>query len=38
VFGTDRRSDHPLGRAFDTWRIADQVVVRPSTPRALISA
>ena len=38
VFGTDRRSDHPLGRAFDTWRIADHAVVRPSTPSALVTA
>jgi hypothetical protein len=38
VFGTDRRSDHPVGRAFDTWRIADHAVVRPSTPRALVTA
>ena len=38
VFGTDRRSDHPRGRAFDTWRIGEHPVVRPSTPRALITA
>ena len=38
VFGTDRRSDHPRGRAFDTWRIADHAVVRPSTPPALVSS
>lgn len=38
VFGTNRLSDHPQGRAYDTWRIADQAVVRPSTPRGLISA
>jgi hypothetical protein len=37
VFGTDRRSDHPRGRAFDTWRIAGHPVVRPATPRALIT-
>jgi len=37
VFGTDRLSDHPFGRAFDTWRIADHAVVRPSTPRTLIA-
>ena len=36
VFGTDRRSDHPLGRAFDTWRIAGHAVVRPSTPPSLV--
>lgn len=38
VFGTDRRSDHPLGHAFDTWRIDGRPVVRPSTPTALVSA
>jgi hypothetical protein len=38
VFGTDRRSDHPPGRAFDTWRIADHAIVRPTTPPALITA
>jgi hypothetical protein len=38
VFGTARPSDHPRGRAFDTWRIADQAVVRPTTPRGLITA
>ena len=38
VFGTDRPSDHPLGRAFDTWRIADHPVVRPTTPRVLVRA
>lgn len=38
VFGTDRLSDHPPGRAFDTWRIADHPIVRPSTPRALVSS
>ena len=38
VFGTARRSDHPVGRAFDTWRIADHAVVRPSTPRSLVTA
>lgn len=38
VFGTDRLSDHPRGRAFDTWRIAGHVVVRPTTPRTLIRA
>ncbi len=36
VFGTDRPSDHPLGRAFDTWRIAGLAVVRPSTPPSLV--
>ncbi|WP_344044622.1 hypothetical protein [Nocardioides panacihumi] len=38
VFGTVRPSDHPLGRAFDTWRIADHAIVRPSTPPGLITA
>ena len=38
VFGTDRRSDHPPGRAFDTWRIGAHAVVRPTTPRALVAA
>ncbi|GAB7004874.1 hypothetical protein JCM18899A_23470 [Nocardioides sp. AN3] len=38
VFGTDRPSDHPQGRAFDTWRIGDHPVVRPATSRALVSA
>ena len=38
VFGTDRPSDHPPGRAFDTWRVGDHAVVRPTTPRALVAA
>ena len=38
AFGTSRPSDHPLGRAFDTWRIDDQSVVSSSTPRSLITA
>jgi hypothetical protein len=38
VFGTNRPSDHPVGRAFDTWRIADHTVVRPTTPSALVTA
>lgn len=37
VFGTTRLSDHPQGRAFDTYRIDGRLVVDPSTPRALIS-
>jgi hypothetical protein len=37
VFGTDRLSDHPQGRAFDTWRIDGREVVRPDTPRSLIT-
>ncbi len=36
VFGTNRRSDHPRGRAFDTWRIDGRPVVHPSTPSALV--
>lgn len=38
VFGTDRPSDHPQGRAFDTWQIDGRPVVRPSTPRSLVTA
>ncbi|MFD0401485.1 hypothetical protein ACFVHI_25790 [Kitasatospora sp. NPDC127121] len=38
VFGTTRPSDHPLGRAFDVWRIDGQAVVDPSTPRQLIES
>ena len=38
VFGTSRPSDHPVGRAFDTWRIDDQPVVAASTPRTLVTA
>ncbi|MFI9271474.1 hypothetical protein ACIGXM_12270 [Kitasatospora sp. NPDC052896] len=36
VFGTDRPSDHPLGRAFDVWRIDGRAVVDPATPAALV--
>ena len=36
VFGTSRRSDHPRGRAFDTWRIDGHRVVDPRTSRALV--
>jgi hypothetical protein len=36
VFGTSRHSDHPPGRAFDTWRINGHPVVDPRTPRALV--
>ncbi|MEU7501261.1 hypothetical protein AB0B52_30095 [Streptomyces griseofuscus] len=36
VFGTDRPSDHPRGRAFDVWRIDGHAVVDPSTSRSLI--
>ncbi|MDX6283006.1 MAG: hypothetical protein QOH03_4077 [Kribbellaceae bacterium] len=37
VFGTTRPSDHPRGRAFDTWQINGQAVVNPATPRSLIT-
>ncbi|MFZ4240897.1 hypothetical protein ACOZGD_37760 [Streptomyces murinus] len=36
VFGTDRPSDHPRGRAFDVWRIDGHAVVDPATSRSLI--
>lgn len=36
VFGTDRPSDHPVGKAFDTWRIDGRAVVDPGTPTALV--
>ncbi|NIK58686.1 hypothetical protein BJY22_004403 [Kribbella shirazensis] len=38
VFGTDRPSDHPRGRAFDTWQIDGHPVVSPATPRALVTS
>ncbi|WP_300679238.1 hypothetical protein [Nocardioides sp.] len=38
VFGTTRPSDHPRGRAFDTWAIDAHPVVAPSTPRSLVVA
>ncbi|NDZ83084.1 hypothetical protein G3I19_32080 [Streptomyces sp. SID10853] len=38
VFGTNRPSDHPLGRAFDVWRINGHPVVATSTPRSLIES
>ncbi|MFJ2270018.1 hypothetical protein ACIQWV_20920 [Streptomyces sp. NPDC098085] len=38
VFGTDRPSDHPPGRAFDVWRIDGHRVVDPATPRRLTEA
>lgn len=37
VFGTQRLSDHPLGRAFDTWQINGRAVVDPDTPASLVS-
>ena len=36
VFGTDRPSDHPQGRAFDTWAIGGRPVVDAHTPRTLV--
>jgi hypothetical protein len=36
VFGTDRLSDHPQGRAFDTWAINGKAVVDARTPRSLV--
>lgn len=38
VFGTGRPSDHPVGRAFDVWRIDGHPVVDPATPRSLVAA
>ena len=37
VFGTDRLSDHPQGRAFDTWRIDRHAVVDARTSRQLVT-
>lgn len=37
VFGTSRLSDHPRGRAFDTWRINGAPVVSTSTPKTLVT-
>jgi hypothetical protein len=37
VFGTDRLSDHPRGRAFDTWQINGRAVVDPRTSRRLVA-
>ncbi|MEZ0093234.1 hypothetical protein [Streptacidiphilus sp. EB129] len=36
VFGTTRPSDHPLGRAFDVWRIDGHAVVDPATSHSLV--
>ncbi|MFB7620083.1 hypothetical protein [Kitasatospora sp. NPDC056181] len=36
VFGTTRPSDHPQGRAFDTWQIDGRPVVDPATPPELV--
>ncbi|MFB7006714.1 MULTISPECIES: hypothetical protein [unclassified Streptomyces] len=38
VFGTDRPSDHPPGRAFDVGRIDGHMVVDPATSRRLIES
>ncbi|TCC63475.1 hypothetical protein E0H73_10800 [Kribbella pittospori] len=38
VFGTNRPSDHPRGRAFDTWQINGRAVVAPGTSRSLITS
>lgn len=37
VFGTNRPSDHPQGRAFDTWRVDGHAVVDPRTSRGLVT-
>jgi hypothetical protein len=37
VFGTNRPSDHPQGRAFDTWRIDGHAVVDARTSRRLVT-
>jgi hypothetical protein len=37
VFGTTRLSDHPRGRAFDTWRINGKAVIDPGTGRRLVA-
>jgi hypothetical protein len=37
VFGTTRLSDHPRGRAFDTWRVDGHPVVSAATPRRLVT-
>jgi len=38
VFGTSRLSDHPRGRAFDTWQVDGQAVVDAATPQRLVTA
>lgn len=37
VFGTTRPSDHPVGRAFDTWEIDGHAVVDARTSRQLVT-
>lgn len=36
VFGTTRHSDHPKGKAFDTWAINGYPIVRPTTSKAMV--
>ncbi|MER7463001.1 hypothetical protein [Streptomyces sp. NPDC097981] len=36
--GTGRPSGHPVGRAFDVWRIDGRPVVDPATPGSLVAA
>jgi hypothetical protein len=38
VFGTNRPSDHPQGRAFDVWTIDGHPVIDPATPRSLVES
>jgi len=38
VFGTNRLSDHPRGRAFDTWTINGHPVVDAATPKSLVTS
>ncbi|MCW2871134.1 hypothetical protein [Actinacidiphila oryziradicis] len=38
VFGTNRPSDHPRGRAFDVWQIDGHAVVDPGTSRRLVES
>lgn len=37
VFGTDRLSDHPRGRAFDTWRLNGHAVIDARTSKTLVT-
>ena len=36
VFGTQRLSDHPRGRAFDTWQLNGHAVIDGRTPERLV--
>jgi hypothetical protein len=38
VFGTTRLSDHPRGRAFDTWAVDGEPVVSAGAPPAVVPA